>query len=72
MGSSTARAVQAQRKIILELIQQNLTTEEIASRVGMLPSDLEKRHLVPLSIEGKCHSKKYWFLGKRPKYQKEL
>lgn len=72
MGSSKARAVEARRKMILDLIRQNLTTEEIASRVGMLPSDLEKRHLVPLSIEGKCHSKRYWFLGKKPKYQKEL
>ena len=67
MGSSKARAVEAQRKSILEFIRQNLSTEEIASRVGMIPSDLEKRHLVPLSIEGKCHSRKYWFLGKKDK-----
>lgn len=71
-SKSIQKAVEKQRNEILAVIEQNpsLTTEELAARLGTSAEALKKRHLQPLAIEGKCHSRECWFLGKKPRKRK--
>lgn len=71
-SKSIQKAVEKQRNEILAVIEQNpaLTTEELAARLGISAETLKKRHLQPLAIEGKCHSRSCWFIGKKPRNRK--
>ena len=71
-SKSIQKAVEQQRNEILAVIEQNpsLTTEELAFMFGTSTETLKKRHLQPLAIEGKCHSRACWFLGKKPRKRK--